>query len=82
MKAKNDEVYNTFIDSLKESEYLVEDLARGPKKYMGMCKYQDNPVRRIDIRFIPFTSVGAAKLYFTGSGEFNKNMRTFAIKSG
>ena len=49
---------------------------------MGMCKYKNNPVRRIDIRYIPRTSVGAAKLYFTGSGDFNKNMRTYALKNG
>ena len=49
---------------------------------MGMCKYKNNPVRRIDIRYIPINSVGAAKLYFTGSGDFNKNMRSYANSKG
>ena len=47
---------------------------------MGMCKLKEL-VRRIDIRFIPKDSLGAAILYFTGSGEFNKNMRTYALKN-
>ena len=36
LKSENDDTYDRFIDSLKDSEYLVEDLARGPKKYMGV----------------------------------------------
>ena len=49
---------------------------------MGLCKFEDNPSRRIDIRLIPLDSYGAALLYFTGSGDFNKNMRTYALKKG
>ena len=49
---------------------------------MGMCKYKKNPVRRIDIRYISRNSLGAAKLYFTGSGDFNKNMRSYANSLG
>ena len=39
-------------------------------------------VRRIDIRFIPYNSYGAAILYFTGSKLFNTQMRTWAIGKG
>ena len=45
---------------------------------MGMCKIGDNPVRRIDIRFVPYESK-AAILYFTGSGEFNRIMRKWVF---
>lgn len=38
--------------------------------------------RRIDIRFIPYNSYGAAILYFTGSKLFNTQMRTWAIGKG
>jgi len=48
---------------------------------MGMCKL-DKYVRRIDIRFIPKDCLGSALLYFTGSGDFNKNMRSYALKMG
>ena len=34
------------------------------------------------MRCIEYSSLPAAMLYFTGSGEFNKNMRKFALKKG
>ena len=71
------------IELLKHENFIKADLTyNGDTKYMGMCKFKDNPCRRIDIRFIPKEALGAALLYFTGSGEFNKNMRTFAITKG
>jgi DNA polymerase beta len=71
------------ISHLKKSKFLVDDLTvKGNTKYMGMCRIGKNPVRRIDIRFIPRNALPSALLYFTGSGEFNKNMRTFALKCG
>jgi DNA polymerase/3'-5' exonuclease PolX len=58
---------------------LVDDLTElGKTKYMGFLKYKDNPVRRIDIRFIPYESYHSALLYFTGSAELNKKMRQIA----
>lgn len=51
-------------------------------KYMGFSKLKDNPVRRIDIRFIPYSSYYYALLYFTGSGDLNKKMRQIAKKKG
>ena len=72
-----------FKEILIQHNFLVDHLTmKGTTKYMGFGKYRDNPVRRIDIRFIALESLGAAMLYFTGSGEFNKNMRTFALKNG
>lgn len=47
-------------------------------KYMGFCKYKENPPRRIDIRFVPYESYFSALLYFTGSAELNKQMRHIA----
>ena len=50
-------------------------------KYMGFCKSPRRKYcRRIDMRCVNSESLGPALLYFTGSGEFNKNMRTFALK--
>jgi DNA polymerase/3'-5' exonuclease PolX len=49
---------------------------------MGFCKYKDLPIRRIDIRFIPFLSWYPALLYFTGSKEFNLMLRSNAKKMG
>lgn len=71
------------ISHLKKSKFLVDDLTiKGNTKYMGMCRIGKNPVRRIDIRFIPKDVLPSALLYFTGSGEFNVNMRKFALKCG
>ena len=47
-------------------------------KYMGFCKYLENPPRRIDIRFVPYEFYFSALLYFTGSAELNKYMRQIA----
>jgi DNA polymerase/3'-5' exonuclease PolX len=53
-------------------------------KYMGVCRLPqpDARGRRIDIRFVPYNSHGAATLYFTGSGTLNKLMRFRANQRG
>lgn len=72
-----------FIKLLIANKFITDSLTcvDNPTKYMGFCKYYDVN-RRIDIRLIPKKSIGSAMLYFTGSGEFNKSMRTFALKQG
>lgn len=71
------------VNFLTKKKFLVDHLTKdGKSKYMGMCKIGDNPVRRIDIRFVPYESKGAAILYFTGSGEFNRIMRKWAVQQG
>jgi len=84
-KNKDDNKFlQIFLNHLNEIGFLVDHLTSldSETKYMGMCKYKTNPVRRIDIRYISKSSIASAKLYFTGSGEFNKNMRTYALKNG
>jgi DNA polymerase/3'-5' exonuclease PolX len=82
-QAESTTYLSKFKEILIQHRFLVDHLTmKGTTKYMGFGKYRDNPVRRIDIRFIALESLGAAMLYFTGSGEFNKNMRTFALKNG
>ena len=49
---------------------------------MGFSKLENNPVRRIDIRFVPFQSYYSALLYFTGSFQLNREMRQVAKKLG
>ncbi len=56
--------------------------AQGGTKYMGVCRIPGGLGRRIDIRFVPHDSLGAATLYFTGSGKFNKLMRFRANQRG
>jgi DNA polymerase beta len=62
-----------------DEPFLIDDLTElGKTKYMGFGKYLDNPIRRIDIRFVPYESYFSALLYFTGSSELNKKMRQIA----
>ena len=81
---KIDEPLMKVVDYLHTVEFLVGDLTqKGTTKYMGVCKRtKKGKGRRIDIRYIPAVSLGAALLYFTGSGEFNKLMRNVANQRG
>lgn len=78
-----------FINKLKEpikingdKPLLVDDMTdkNFETKYMGFAKYKENPVRRIDVRYVPYESYFSALLYFTGSAELNKKMRVIAKK--
>lgn len=71
--------------NLKENDkkpLLIDDITdkNYETKYMGFVKYKENPVRRIDIRFVSYESYYSALLYFTGSAELNKKMRLIAKK--
>lgn len=62
---------------------IVDDITElGSTKYMGFLKYLNNPIRRIDIRFVDYENYYSALVYFTGSAELNKQMRLHAKKLG
>jgi len=76
-------IMQKIINQLHQSKFLIDDLTPTPtNKYMGLCKYDKFPIRRIDIRFIPLISWFPATLYFTGSKELNQKMRAIAKKLG
>ena len=62
------------VDDITDKKYIT--------KYMGFAKYKDNPIRRIDIRYVSYDVYYSALLYFTGSAELNINMRRIAEKIG
>jgi len=70
------------IKSNNNQPLLVDDITDKyyKTKYMGFIKYKDNPVRRIDIRFVSHDAYASAMLYFTGSAELNLKMRKIAKK--
>lgn len=72
------------VEHLTKKKFIIDNLTEdGGTKYMGMCRATKAGLgRRIDIRLIPYTSKGAAMLYFTGSGNFNMVMRARALKKG
>jgi DNA polymerase/3'-5' exonuclease PolX len=84
LQLKNKNYLLEFVRQLKTNNFILDDLTDKDYevKYMGYCKYKNNPVRRIDIRYIPFESHPTALLYFTGSGNFNKRMRSLAEQLG
>lgn len=72
------------VNILKSEKFLLDGLTDNnyKTKYMGFCKYKNNPIRRIDIIYVPYKSYYPALLYFTGSAEFNKRLRLLAKKLG
>ncbi|VVU94690.1 DNA polymerase beta palm [seawater metagenome] len=89
---KEDAKYlNKFVHKLKKlrsqnnnKPFLIDDMTdkKSTYKYMGFCKFKDNPPRRIDIIFIPYESYPCALLYFTGSKETSVIMRNKAKEQG
>lgn len=76
-------LYKKFIDLLEKKGYLYETLAKGSKKYNGMCKLPDClTFRRIDIMVTKEEEYPFAILYFTGSKDFNTLMRQHALDRG
>lgn len=63
--------------------YLIESLAQGDKKYMGICRLTSrSKARRLDLLFLPAEEYAYGVLYFTGSGAFNIGMRKHALGKG
>lgn len=85
IQAKKSDLMRKFIHTLEnigfiEDSFTSEDVAT---KWMGVCRLnKDSLLRRLDIRFIPQESYYTAVLYFTGSGEFNRRMRSVALSMG
>ena len=71
---KRNDMNPLLVDSMTDNKIKT--------KYMGFSKLHNNLIRRIDIRFIPYNSYYSALLYFTGSGELNKKMRSIAKTKG
>ena len=75
--------YQQLIISLQNKGYLIDHLAWGDKKYMGVCKHPNfTKSRRIDIIYCSPAEYPFCLLYFTGSGEFNRKLREIANDNG
>lgn len=77
-------ILTEFVRICTALNFLVDHLTEdGETKYMGMCKFKDDPIcHRIDIRLIAYNSYAPAILYFTGSFNFNQQMRNHALTKG
>jgi DNA polymerase/3'-5' exonuclease PolX len=80
---EEEKLMQQIIKKLHDENFLIDDMTQtATNKYMGFCRHNKFPVRRIDIRFIPMISWYSALLYFTGSKDFNLIMRNNAKKLG
>ena len=60
---------------------MLAVLSSGNTKFNGIIEV-NGKARRIDIRFVPYENYYPALLYFTGSGNFNIEMRIKAKQLG
>ena len=83
IKNKPGLVLKDIIKQLEAQSYIIESLALGNNKFMGLCKLSTElPARRIDILITDPSHYYFALLYFTGSYSFNIYMRKIALKKG
>jgi DNA polymerase beta len=76
-------VLKDIIKRFVDEKYVIEKLALGNNKFMGLCKLSPElPVRRIDILLADPSHYYFALLYFTGSYNFNIYMRKVALSKG
>ena len=78
----NMDVFIKFIKELEENGVLVAILSRGKKKSLTIGRIGNQPARRLDFMWSPPKEYAFATLYFTGSMEFNVNMRQRAVDLG
>jgi DNA polymerase/3'-5' exonuclease PolX len=80
---KNNEInyLDIVVQKLIEKKFIIDSLTKTDvkTKYMGIFKWKNSKPRRIDIRIFPTESYYSAILYFTGSKDFNRQMRLNAI---
>lgn len=76
---------NEFIKQLVGKGIIIEVLAKGVKKFMGISRLESMgfaTARHLDIIDTAPETYAFAQLYFTGSGGFNSSMRAQALKLG
>lgn len=83
IKGNEDINLKILIKELSSAGYIIETLANGKNKFMGICKISPElPARRIDILIADPSYYYFALLYFTGSYSFNIYMRRIALEKG
>ena len=71
------------ISKFTSNKYVLDIFAQGPKKCMAVCKAKRHKLfRRVDFMMTHKNEFPFALLYFTGSGDFNVEMRQIALEKG
>ena len=73
---------NRLVIHLTTTGYILETLAHGDKKFMGICRLEGGIPRRIDILVTTAEEFPYALLTFTGSDKFNVLVRAHANTLG
>ena len=84
-QAEESDLLARFVTALEKDKFIIDSFTSKdvPTKYMGVCKLNKNSLlRRLDVRFMPQESYYTAILYFTGSDNFNRQMRSVALSMG
>lgn len=84
MKDFNPDFMKYYVGSLADIGFIIDKLTVNIKtKFMGVCKLNSkSPARRIDIRAVPYHCFYPALIYFTGSKDFNIEIRRKALEKG
>lgn len=80
-----EKTFKSFVLGLKQCGYILEDLAFGDSKFMGLCKLPGEKFesfRRIDIIITTAEEYYFSLFYFTGNDDFNKEFRAHALQKG
>lgn len=79
----HDTILKSIVNAFKQRKYVVDVFAHGEKKCLAACLINtDSVCRRIDFMMTPRDQFAFALLYFTGSGEFNVELRNHALSKG
>jgi DNA polymerase/3'-5' exonuclease PolX len=70
-------IFKDYIAKLIDSNYIIEVLAFGKNKFMGIVKLPNQTPRRLDILIAPISEYYYSLLYFTGSNMFNIGLRHY-----
>jgi DNA polymerase/3'-5' exonuclease PolX len=66
-----------YVSKLIDNNYIIDILASGKNKFMGIVKLNEQPARRLDILIAPVDEYYYSLLYFTGSNLFNIGLRHY-----
>lgn len=71
------------VKELTKRKFIIDKLTlEGNTKFMGVCKLENYIIpRRIDIRYVDYSSYYTSLLYFTGSKDFNIYLRNKALEN-
>lgn len=79
----NIKLFGEILDNLEKDNYINETLAKGEKKFMGICKLpKHRTYRRIDMIYTSKKFYAFTLLYFTGNADFNVDLRNHALSKG